>query len=562
MAEAPRMYPTPMPSYVRQNPLRSAECRVYDALQTQLKTPYVVFYSRPWLGLTASGAEIDGEADFVVGHPDHGFLCLEVKGGAVSRDGNSDQWYSRDRHGIQHRIRNPVAQARQSKYQILEKLKQLPYWKNRFVGAWYGVILPDSAKPRHDLGPDMPLSLFAFSGDMDRLGPWVTSRLHIDSDDRLEPLGTSGLAALEQLLAASFRLRTPLNAAMALEDISIKVLTEEQFHILAYLRRLDRAVIEGGAGSGKTVLAAELAVRLAAEGRRVLLTCFNRPLAEDLKVRMQSFEGLTVRGFHELCASLAPEGGSFDGPGLGERLFNFLLHAIEEGRAPRFDSIIVDEGQDFEEDWMAALELCLTDRGTLHVFADSNQQVYRKASIFVRGATPPFPLTRNLRNTRQIFSAAFRAYEGDRYTAAGPEGRDVEWIEAEHVSEILEQMAVALGKLTGPEEVPPGEIAVLVPEPGALLQSVRDRVARKYTVADAAAPLKDAITVDTVRRFKGLERRVVIIAGADQLLQSRELLYVALTRGRLHLIVIGSAHSLRQMRANVSNDAALSQTGS
>jgi DNA replication protein DnaC len=48
------------------------------------------------------------------------------------------------------------------------------------------------------------------------------------------------------------------------------------------LKRNRRAIVYGGPGTGKTVLAVEQACRLSAEGFSVLLTCFNRPLAEAI----------------------------------------------------------------------------------------------------------------------------------------------------------------------------------------------------------------------------------------------------------------------------------------
>ena len=39
----------------------------------------------------------------------------------------------------------------------------------------------------------------------------------------------------------------------------------------------------GTAGSGKSLVARHVFARLAGEGKRVLLTCFNRPLAERLE---------------------------------------------------------------------------------------------------------------------------------------------------------------------------------------------------------------------------------------------------------------------------------------
>jgi len=60
------------------------------------------------------------------------------------------------------------------------------------------------------------------------------------------------------------------------------------------LWRERRAVILGVAGSGKTLIAAEKARRLAAQGFDVLFTCFNRPLAEFLAQTIGRTERVTV----------------------------------------------------------------------------------------------------------------------------------------------------------------------------------------------------------------------------------------------------------------------------
>ena len=55
-----------------------------------------------------------------------------------------------------------------------------------------------------------------------------------------------------------------------------------QYQLLNMLRGVRRAAIVGGAGTGKTMLAAEKARRLAREGFTTLLVCFNAPLARML----------------------------------------------------------------------------------------------------------------------------------------------------------------------------------------------------------------------------------------------------------------------------------------
>ena len=88
-------------------------------------------------------------------------------------------------------------------------------------------------------------------------------------------------------------------------------LTNGQFQLLNQLRNVRRASIVGGAGTGKTMLAAEKARRLAREGFRTLLVCFNAPLArvlaDELEETARDTGLLDVKTFHQLCEDLGHE---------------------------------------------------------------------------------------------------------------------------------------------------------------------------------------------------------------------------------------------------------------
>lgn len=152
-----RMWPKTMPKQVRDDPQRKAEVQVYDALEAALGPEWTVYYSRPWLGLTPYGEEKDGEADFVVVHPQRGLLVIEVKGGGIFWDPATDVWISQDRNDIRHVIKNPVKQARTSKHVLLDKAKEMNIWpKGRFIRTAHGVIFSDCPTPPGNLGADMP----------------------------------------------------------------------------------------------------------------------------------------------------------------------------------------------------------------------------------------------------------------------------------------------------------------------------------------------------------------------------------------------------------------------
>ena len=57
----------------------------YNALR-KLDDKHVVFYSVPWHKTERYRHPKDGEADFIVAHPDKGILVLEVKGGEIGYD--------------------------------------------------------------------------------------------------------------------------------------------------------------------------------------------------------------------------------------------------------------------------------------------------------------------------------------------------------------------------------------------------------------------------------------------------------------------------------------------
>lgn len=263
------MWPRRLPPDVTGNTLRSSECEVFRRLEVVLDDSFVVFYSRPWLGLKPDGEEIDGECDFIVAHGELGMLTLEVKGGAVAYDPRTDQWTSRDRWKVTHTIKNPVHQARSAKYELLKKLNTSPHWKVRRIRARHGVVLPHSSAPQGDLGADMPQHIFCFAETFRyELRDWILKRFGetLPDEGRATRMGDEGLKALEKILARPFQLRTPLETLLSQDDTALEVLTQQQFQILRAIEGVPRAAIRGAAGTGKTVLAIEEARRCAERG--------------------------------------------------------------------------------------------------------------------------------------------------------------------------------------------------------------------------------------------------------------------------------------------------------
>ena len=554
------MWPRTLPPDVTGNTLRNTECDVFRQLDAVLDGSFVVFYSRPWLGLRPDGEEIDGECDFIIAHAEMGMLTLEVKGGAVAYDPRRDRWTSRDRWKVTHNIKNPVQQARCAKHQLLRKLKASPDWKARRIRARHGVVLPHSSAIRGHLGADMPQGMFCFAETFQNgFGDWILDRFG-DAPPHggpTKPLGRAGLRALEQILAKPFQLRTPLGTLLSQDDAALQVLTQQQFHILRTIEAVPRAAISGAAGTGKTVLAIEEAKRCAEQGARTLFVCYNRGLATDVRRCLGDRPPMAVMTFHELCATLTRRAALAPPDGIPERrLFEdiwpeLLMQAYERVDNELYDAIIVDEGQDFLPLWWTALLAGLDPDGSglLRVFYDDNQRVYTSASgLPDEVALVPIRLTLNLRNTRRIHELVRQHYTGHEDEAFGPEGVEVSWIRVNGPNELGKCVSDCVARLCALEHVSPDNIAVLVATDAAIERIAPRNQLGKFRTVRCEAQSQGRIIVDSVRRFKGLERPVVVVAATPETIIDEELPYVAVSRARTHLVVVGVKKVLSRMR--------------
>lgn len=552
-----KMFPNALPPWVLNDPFRSAEIEVYNRLRDEVSDDFVCYYSRPWLGLDAKGFEREGEADFVVAHPQLGLLVIEVKGGVVTREEGSEIWHSRNRLGFTNQIKDPVQQAVTSKHQLLNKLKDCSGWGKRFITLRHGVILPDSARPEQDLGPNMPLRLFLFAEEMSRLQSWIHARLgqmRGEDDAPGQGLGDDGLRVLHELVAGAIQLRPSLARALRDDRRAIDTLSSDQLDILDGLIDQKRVAIAGGAGTGKTILALEKAARLGDAGLTTLLVCFNAPLAEWLERMTVGLPNVTARSFHGLCDDMAvackmelPPRGS---PAYFEALPTAMKEGVADNAHLRVDAMVVDEGQDFDDSWLLALDACLKDpgEGPLYIFYDDNQKVYRRSSKFLTEMAAPFYLTRNFRNTRLIHAATLPWYRGRASRALGPEGTEVGWTSADRPVDAIELLHRQVRDLVEIHGLRPEDIAVLTGGSAQSHGAVRGGLLAGFPISSAANAMAGHVVFDTVRRFKGLDRAAVIIIDPGKL-DDPELVYVALSRPSVYLSIIGGTRHLERLKS-------------
>jgi hypothetical protein len=545
-----RMYPNRISSDTRS----AAERLLYEAFRETLDDSYVVFHSVAWQSKDAEGRPRDGEADFVIAHPRRGILVLEAKGGAIRHDPRTGRWTSTDWHGQVHTIRDPFDQVRYSKYTLQEQLETMLGRSRRRLNVGHAVAFPNVVVDEPWLGPDKPRHIILDRADLADLSGWVGRVLAYyrgGAKQREIAPGEEAIQALVKLLGKTWELHPALWGDIVQEREQIIRVTEQQYLILDALQRQRRAAICGCAGSGKTLLAVEKATGLAYQGFHVLLTCFNKHLAADLQARLKFRANLDIASFHALCYDLAKRAGVLpekrdDDAFFNQQLPEALMQAAD-ALDVRYDAIIVDEGQDFQENWWIPLQMLLRDPddGILYIFFDDNQRLYVRHGAFPI-QQPPYLLSVNCRNTQNIHQVVMKFYEAEGAEEApharGPLGRPVAVVPYPGSQGLQITLQEVLRILSVDQQVPTGEIVVLTSRLRSKRRLLDGSAGDGLRLTDTWPTPRGQVYCTTIYDFKGLERAVVILADIgrwppewDEMVR---LLYVGCSRARNHLIVL------------------------
>jgi superfamily I DNA and RNA helicase len=342
-------------------------------------------------------------------------------------------------------------------------------------------------------------------------------------------------------------------------------ITLDQRATLMGLLANKRVLVEGTAGSGKTLLALEFALELAAQGERALLLCFNKELAtwlqEQAATDPRASALVEIATFHAYAMRVAHRAGvEFDtnAPGFWDDEAPLLLEQALDvlratGSAPSFDAVIVDEAQDFAPDWWVTVEgLTKAGRaGRLYAFLDLHQSLRSEPQLPPVPLQAQFRLTTNCRNTRMIAQTATVLSRAKvSVLPSAPLGEPPALHRASSSSAGVGITLGLLRKLLG-EGVRPRQIVLLGP-------AGHERGGLRETAAVDGVPLVDnakawrrgeGVLITTTRAFKGLEADVVILYDVASFgsLYSRSDLYVAWTRARHRLFVVCAPGEVRSV---------------
>ena len=540
-----------------------AERKIYEWFKNDPMTKdWVVFHS---LGIENHQTVVFGEIDFLVAASNQGVFALEVKGGRIRREDGI--WIYTDKYGVEHKkVRGPFEQAQEGMYSVKDGLKKRSESSNvRNALCGYGVMFPDIEYDNTDI--DVSQDQIFDKRDGQYVGRYIKRLADYNKqkfkDKKVFVVYPSDddINNIVNILRRDFDKALPLSTKLEYAETTLLTLTDEQYRCIDGLSSNKRCLVNGSAGTGKTVLAIKNVKESVANGEKVGFFCYNLKLAAELKRHFNipeeapAFVGSLTDYLTKLIEKhhLVDMRKITDLKQFYESEFAALaLEAIELENA-KFDKIVLDEAQDLiKEDYLLLLDALLVGglkKGRWFFFGDFDYQ-----TINNRGSSyeivenmledeanfAVFNLTVNCRNTPNIQREMNKVVGIDGSTLNKDKNMpDVKYIQFEHgdidaEKELLEQEIKAI--LSG--GVKKKDITILSP-----FKRENSVVANlnKYKVCDVGCS-DDEITYSTIQGFKGLENAVIILTDI-QTYNKPDLMYVAMSRARSALYVFETTHA-------------------
>ena len=553
------------------------ERQAFVALRDHLPDDYLVYYD-----IAIKGRH----PDFVIVGPDLGLVVLEVKDWRLSSIVEVGPAGVRIRTADGELVvPDPIRQVRDYTLKTVDFLKQRPALRSGTglrCGWGYGVLFPslnsEDARTPSLFGPSLEEALepgrVMTADDLAQkaLLPRLKELLP-DWSKRLPPLDPAEVDEIRAVLHPEVRI------GWGYSDADILCVMDREQERLARSLGDDHRLLRGVAGSGKTItlICRARYLRVAHAEWRVLVLCFNRVLADSLRDAIGGDPGIEVATFHGWChaqlqhAGLPPPRPAGRGQEWDEYFVRvvpgFLLSAYDDGRLPQgtYQAILVDEGQDFADDWYRVLLRALDPTtNSLFIALDSSQNIYRRKvswreiGVQIVGRTRTRVLRVNYRNTRAILSAAYRLIrELDRAEPSGDDTTD---------ERVVPERALRSGPVPTVRRLDDREASHAF-----VLQWIRERLAQGVAPADVlvlglvkrdmqgfaallrqsgvaarmlgASTRRDGVRVSTIHGAKGLDADRVIVLDGHMLtvrdeVEGRRLLYIAMTRARTELCVV------------------------
>ncbi len=551
--------------------------------------------------------------DFVVILPRFGVLLIEVKGWIFPKIKSADS-HSVQVHDGQRLVEHahPLRQVRDYKFLLMDRCrkdKQLSSLVN-FSGPYTGkfqfpfascAIFSNISREQLNTWPERLRGIFPSKtvATKDQLASWEAMHPadlmevlqgYFDTFLPDKPMSKNQVNIVKAIIHPEILLGLDFGSVTQSEEPTVKVLDAKQEQLARQVGAGHRLVF-GVAGSGKTVLLiarAKLVARLNPSAR-VLVLCYNFMLSSYLAEALKDLPSVTIRHFHRWANENGVGHDIKDDSEMGDA-FSAKLKAVGP-KAEYYDSILIDEAQDFDSTWFPCVLAAMKDpvEGELLIVGDGNQGLYRRRKVSwkklgIQAAGRTQYLEQSYRNTRPMLRLA-RIFAATK-VEADEDGLGAPWVDPEQCVRVMGSSPVLLHRQSKQNEVDRvvrvvgdlldgrwfGETIVpLKPDQIGILYRIKDErhiraLCQSLTQVRKECPAvwlsenktsrgrlaEPGVKVLTMHSSKGLQFKAVIVLFADTCPtqfpdsneeEERSLFYVALTRAEDYLVISCSGRS-------------------
>jgi len=561
-----------IPPYISPDVKSNAERRIFDSFrQCEGTEDWIVLHS---LGVSKHINHIYGEIDFLVLAPHTGIFILEVKGGRVKRQDGI--WYFTDRYGnTTEKPKGPFEQASAGMFSVIEALRK-NFGKDSKVlktTFGYGVMFPDVIFNDDSIDINKwqifdKNDNFVIKAYIRRLSKHYTNQIiekyKVSPKDILPD--NKIIKEILQYLRGDFDKPVPFQVILNETETAQKKLTVEQFGCLDALEDNPRCLIQGPAGTGKTILAIEDTIRSLSKDKNIAIFCYNNNLGDYLKnffALNDNFGQPFFAGtFHSFMLKIIKDSNipidkhSYQEDDFWDTTVPLLFLEAISINPVKFNKIIIDESQDLLNDiYLDIFDNLLLkgfDRGNWSLYGDfSRQSLYTDLSydsmielLENRTSFINYKLYTNCRNTFQMCKEIqyITGFSNKKYSKNAISGMPVNYLTWRNENEQIEKIEKLLEKLLKDEKIRFELITILSSR--RMEESVVSKL--KIQIRNYCLNSRDYLSFSTIQSFKGLENSVVILTDIDSYSDSK-ILYVGLSRARAVLYIMESiaAHTER-----------------
>jgi hypothetical protein len=587
----------------------------FRTLKNYLPDDYIVYYEPEILGK---------RPDFVIIGPELGIVVIEVKDYTKNTllQVNHEEWHIVTSNGEQSVQKSPLKQARDNMFHVVDVLKRdknlvqlegkykfqlkFPYGhgvvftrlysKDFIEEGLYSVIAPEFCLTRDEIDPDKE----SFSEEI--LMEKILNMFVVPYRLR-EPLSFEDINAIryhlfpEVRISAEFKPPVPYQDQLLLSLHDIKTMDLHQENLAKQIGDKNR-LIRGVAGSGKTIILASRAKMLAKQHPdwKILILCYNISLSNSIQQMIlhmlnepedlfdfdfstekaenaENNKNILVRNFHSWLKNDLK---------IHERQIPVLLEKLKNKEAllPTYDAILIDEGQDFEADWLSLVSSVLNENTqSLLLVEDRAQSIYKRKRSLAQDTGLSFQgrskvLSINYRNTKQIVKFAWDFYRKHSMFKKKVVNRDLEGeiiapqstkrkgpepgiLKAKNFPEEMQLVARMIQKLHQQRNVPLHEMLILYRVKKTHRHHIIDTIKRTLAAADlpfywitenenskrSFEKEDNCVKISTIDSSKGLDFQAVFIVNVDSMPfpleedKEREvsLFYIGMTRAKEYL---------------------------